>query len=217
MPNVLFMGSFLLGAITGYLPLVWVSLGLIFNGALVAAGQGLLSFLFPKWTQVAVPANSLACDIFGRMGGVSMPRGGVTYVAPSHWLSAAAFFAVFSIYNSIRVAIKEPAKNAPRDKVDARRAFSLSTMLIGVAFLLLIFARGFTGCETWLGSVLGVLFGVGGAIGFWHLLDACGTGMIPDVLQVVNSMAPEGDDTVPIVCTANEAAKAAGTGAGQMR
>ena len=37
LPNVLFMGSLVLGSITGYLPLVWVSLGLILNGASVAA------------------------------------------------------------------------------------------------------------------------------------------------------------------------------------
>jgi len=39
LPNVLFTGSFVLGSITGYLPLVWVSLGLIFNGLIVSAIQ----------------------------------------------------------------------------------------------------------------------------------------------------------------------------------
>ncbi len=207
LPNVLFMGSFLLGAITGYLPLVWVSLGLIFNGALVAALQGLLSFLFPKWTQVAIPSNSLACDIFARMAGSpATGRGGVSYVAPSHWLSAAVFFAMFSLYNSIMIAMKEPAAGAPKEKVDTRRAFSLTTMTIAVVFFGLILLRGFTGCETWLGGITGTLIGAGGAIGFWHLLDACGAGTIPDVLQVVNSIAPGGDgDEVPIICSPGDA------------
>lgn len=206
LPNVLFMGSFLLGAITGYLPLVWVSLGLIFNGAVVAAFQGLLSFLFPKWTQVALPANSVACDIFARMGGAAGGRGGVSYVAPSYWLSSAVFFAMFSLYNSIMIAMKEPAAGAPKEKVDTRRAFSLTTMTIAVIFMGLIFARGFTGCETWLGATTGALLGAGGAIGFWHLLDACGAGTIPDVLQVVNGMAPAGEgDQVPIICSPGNA------------
>ena len=207
LPNVLFMGSFLLGAITGYLPLVWVSLGLVFNGAVVAAFQGLLSYLFPKWAQVAMPANSYACDIFARMGGAAGGRGGVSYVAPSHWLSAAVFFAMFSIYNSIKIALREPASGAPKEKVDTRRAFSLTTMTIGLFFLALIFARGFTGCETWLGATTGALVGGAGAIGFWHLLDACGAGTIPDVLQVVNAMAPGGPDgdEVPVICSPGDA------------
>jgi len=209
LPNVLFMGSFLLGALTGYLPLVWVSLGLVFNGAVVAAFQGLLSYLFPRWTQVAVPANSYACDIFARMSGNAAAggKGGVSYVAPSYWLSAAVFFAIFSIYNSIKIALKEPAAGAPKEKVDTRRAFSLTTMTIGLFFLALIFARGFTGCETWLGSTTGAVIGAAGAIGFWHLLDACGAGTIPDVLQVVNGMAPgsDGGDEVPVICSPGDA------------
>lgn len=200
LPNVLFIGCLVLGAITGYLPLVWLSLGLMLNGAVVAILQGLMSFLFPTWAQVAVPANSLACDVFAKVAG-SGSRGGVSIVAPSHWLAAAVFFATFSVYNSARVAMKEPARGASSDKVDNRRAFSLSTLVIGLVFLGFIFFRGFTGCETWLGSVLGAVVGGGSAVAYWHILDACGSGLIPDVLQVVGSLAPSGSDTVPVVCS----------------
>jgi hypothetical protein len=98
--------------------------------------------------------------------------------------------------------MRPPAKGVNKDKVDTRTAFTLSTMIIGAAFLLLVFARGFSGCESWLGGILGVLIGTGTSIGFWHLLDACGTGTIPDVLQVINNMAPAGEGAaVPVVCT----------------
>ena len=141
------------------------------------------------------------------MGGAQAARGGISYVAPSHWLSAAVFFATFSIYNSIKIALREPAAGAPKEKVDTRRAFSLTTMTIGLFFLALIFARGFTGCETWLGATTGALVGGAGAIVFWHLLDACGAGTIPDVLQVVNAMAPGGadGDEVPVICSPGDA------------
>lgn len=200
LPNVLFIGCLILGAIIGYLPLVWLSLGLIMNGAIVAILQGLLSFIFGPWSQIAVPSNSLACDVFAKMAGPSS-RGGVTFVAPSHWLAAAVFFATFNIYNSVQVGMKEPAKGASSDKVNNRRAFSLSTLVIGLVFLGLIFFRGFTGCETWLGSVLGAVVGGSVAVGYWHILDACGTGLIPDVLQVVGAMAPSGSENVPVVCS----------------
>jgi hypothetical protein len=200
LPNILFVGSLILGSIMGYLPLVWVSLGLILNGASIAVLQGLLSLVFPKWAQVSVPSGSSACEILGSVAGVAST--GTTVVAPSHWLSAATFFAVFSIYNSIRIALKPPARGASSEKVDARRAFSLSVVVIGVVFLGLIMGRGFSGCETWLGGISGVLMGAGLGIGYWHLLDACGTGAIPDVLQVIHSLPPPADvANVPVICT----------------
>ena len=200
LPNVLFIGSLILGSITGYLPLVWVSLGLLINGGLIAAVQGLLGLMLPNWNQVFVNADSPSCDILSS----SRPGGGdgTTIVAPSHWLGAAVFFAVFSIYNSIRVGMKPATEGAKSYKVNIRRAFSLSVLVIGVIFFLMVLLRGFSGCETWLGGILGIAFGGGAAIGYWHLLDACGSGMIPDLLQVVASLPPPGSgSSVPVVCT----------------
>lgn len=199
LPNVLLVGSLILGSITGYLPLVWVALGLMLNGGLIAVVQGLLSLLFPTWAQVFISTDSPSCHILsGQPGGSD----GITAVAPSHWLGAAVFFAVFSAYNSIRVGIKPATAGAKSEKVDVRRAFSLSVLVIGVVFFLMVLLRGLSGCETWLGGVLGVVFGAATAIGYWHLLDACGTGMIPDLLQVVASLPPPGSGSnVPVICT----------------
>lgn len=200
LPNVLFIGSLILGSIFGYVPLVWVAVGLILNGSVIAILQGFLAFLF-KWNQISVPKGSYACEIL-KLDSYSAKVGGETVVAPSHWLGAAVFFATFSIYNSINVASKDSARGANSGKSAVRRAFSLSVLVIGVVFFGLILLRGFTGCETWLGSILGCLIGGGMGVGYWHLLDACGTGMVPDVLQVVGSMAPPGSqDEVPMVCT----------------
>ncbi len=197
LPNVLFTGSLVLGSITGYLSLVWVALGLILNGLSISIFQKGLGLLFPTWGQIVVPSGSLACEVIRSSDG-----GDTTLVAPSHWLSATAFFAVFIIYNSIRVTIRTPEKGVSDEKVNVRRAFSMSVFVIGLAFFLLILSRGFSGCETWLGGTLGVLLGGGIAVGYWHLLDACGSGIIPDILQVVGSMAPRASgQVVPIVCT----------------
>jgi hypothetical protein len=123
--------------------------------------------------------------------------------APSYWMSSAAFFAMFSIYNSIRVTARESKGNVDPVLVSTRKAFSLSTLIIGLVFMTLIFARAFTGCETKVSGTLGVLVGIGMAIGVWHMLDACGTGKMPDILQVIGSMAPDhAKKEQPVMCVA---------------
>ena len=87
LPNVIFMGSLLLGSMFGYLPLVWVAVGMMFNGAVVSILQGIIAFVFPNWAQVVVPSGSYACEIF-KTNVYSTKSGSLTVVAPSHWLSA---------------------------------------------------------------------------------------------------------------------------------
>jgi hypothetical protein len=198
LPNVLFMGSLVLGSITGYLPLVWVSLGLILNGASVAAAQGIFRLLFPTWNQVSIPAGMGTCTIIHPgMPGTSED---VLTVAPSHWLAATVFFAVFSIFNSIQVAMRPAKAGVDGGKINTRRAVSMSAMIIGIVFLVMILGRGLSGCETWLGGALGTVMGGGIAIGYWYLLDACGAGTIPDILQIVGGTAPASSDS-PVVCS----------------
>jgi len=201
LPNILFIGSLLLGSITGYLPMVWVAVGLIFNGAAVSLLQIITKLLFSDHPWFSMPAGSSACEMFES----ALPPntvGGRTMVFPSLWLSSATFFAVFSLYNSIRVSMAAPAESANRDKVDVRRAYSLSVVVISVIFLGLIFARGLSGCETWAGGIAGVVAGTGLAIGYYHILDTCGSGSVPDILQIMNSLPPPGDsENIPVVCT----------------
>ncbi len=188
----------------GYLPLLWMAVGLILNGLVMQTLQKLLVLVFPTWDQVVQGSGAPACTVgLARFYAPASGAGPNRVVAPSHWFGASAFFAAFTIYNSIRVAMRKPSEGAAAEKTDARRAFSLSALFVGMVFLGLILARAFTGCETFLGGFLGVGFGALGAIGFWHLLDLCGTGKIPDILQVVGSMAPDGaGDEVPVMCVA---------------
>jgi len=201
LPNILFVAALLIGSLTGQLSLVWVALGLIINGLIVAGFQGLFGLFFPTWAQVAIPAGAGACSVLGRTS-LSAPDD-TQIVAPSYWLTSAVFFAAFSIYNSLRVALKDSAPGVESQKVDNRRAVSLSVAAIGVLFLGLVLARGYSGCETLFGGVLSVLLGGGVAIGYWHLLDACGNGILPDILGIMGNLAPGPKDEeakIPIVC-----------------
>ena len=217
LPNILFVGSLILGSLLGYLPLVWMALGLLFNGAITWGGQLLVQFLIK-----VVPYLNRNADLFHLTGDAQKCSVGFrvqpdlgerrsltnsTLVTPSYWMSATTFFAVFSIWNSIQVAAKEPRGAVDKQLVANRKAFSISTIVIGVFFLSILGLRAFTGCETRVGGTLGVVFGFGIAIAFWHLLDSCGTGKIPDILQVVGSMAPDHYKAeTPVLCKAEPVA-----------
>ncbi len=205
LPNVLMMGSLILGGMSGYLPLIWLGIGLIANAGIIQVVQSLLAILFDKsdYESMIASQNAFACSIFNQ-GMTPDAASQKLFVAPSHWLGGSAFFVVFSIYNAIRVALRKPVPGASERMVNVRRAFSLSVMVIGIFFMAVILARGFSGCETWLGGSLGIAIGAGVAIGYWHLLAACNGGRVPDVLQVVNALPPIGGDAakVPVVCTA---------------
>jgi len=208
LPNVLFVGALLIGSLMGYLPLVWVAFGLLANAITVSAIQRTLELLFPTWSQLYQDPVSATCSTgFLQVRSLKEDPGSVPRrtVAPSHWLAATVFFAVFTMYNSIRVAIAPAANGVSEEKVAERRAFSLSATVAAFLFLLLILSRFFSGCETIVGTLLGVLVGGGMAIGYWHFLDLCGSGRVPDVLQVMGSMAPEEKSTLtPVMCVPEE-------------
>jgi hypothetical protein len=219
LPNILFVGSLILGSLLGYLPLVWVALGLIFNGVITYVGQLFIQMILSNFeSKISTSVkNQLRqsglerCNIGFQFTGQdklnfkSLSAATDVIVAPSYWISSTAFFAMFSIYNSIQVYSRDPKGRVDPLLKSTRKAFSLSTLIIGLVFMVLIALRVFTGCETITGTVLGMGMGIGIAIGFWHILDGCGTGKIPDILQVVGSMAPD-QSTVetPVMCTAEE-------------
>jgi hypothetical protein len=204
LPNVLMMGSLILGGMSGYLPLIWMGIGLIANAGIIQVIQMFIKILFDtsEGSQYAVE-NAFACSIYNQ-GMTPTAASQRVFVMPSQWLGGSAFFVVFSIYNAIRVALRKSVPGASERMVNVRRAFSMSVLIIGIFFMALVAGRGFSGCETWVGGTLGVLVGGGIAIGYWHLLASCNGGRVPDVLQVINALPPVGGDDakVPVVCAA---------------
>jgi hypothetical protein len=199
LPNTLFVAALLLGAIQGNLAMVWIAIGMVVNALLVGVSQEFLALLFPKWRQVH-QAVSAACMVLPQID----PAASQTYtVAPSMWFASATYFVVFVLYNAIQVTMRPAAKGVDQQKVDVRRAFTLSVILLSLFFFGLILLRGLTGCETWLGSILGILLGSGWSIGYWHLLDICSSGVPPDILNIVAATAPAATaNETPVICTA---------------
>lgn len=208
LPNVLFIGSLLFGSISGNLPLVWMAMGILFTTGITGILRAIFGFVMnsestSSFARQIWRTKNPNCDIFEPQ----WKTGGADYdskvlLAPSLWVSTTVFYAAFSIYNGIKILSRSPTFGASDDMLDARRAFSITVITTGILFALLIFARGFTGCESWFGTGLGVAIGIGCSIGFWHILDACGTGAMPDVHQVIGALAPPGSGKdIPVVCT----------------
>jgi len=179
--------------------MVWIAIGMILNAILVAGGQEIMALLFPKWRQVH-QSVSATCMVLPQIE----PGSSQTYtVAPSMWFASTTYFVVFVLYNAIQVTLKPAAKGVDPQKVDVRRAFTLSVIMLSLFFFGLILLRGLTGCETWLGSILGILLGSASAIGYWHLLDVCNSGVPPDILNIIASTAPARTTSeTPVICTA---------------
>jgi len=200
LPNTIFVTSLLLGAIQGNLPMVWVAIGMIGNSLTVTAFQELLTLILdPKWSQLTQPASAV-CSI---MPDIEPDAPKFVTVAPSHWFASTTYFVVFVLYNAIKVALRPVAVGADPKKVDVRLAFSMSVIMLSIFFFAILMLRGLTGCETWLGSILGILVGSSVAVGYWHLLDVCHSGVPPDILNVVSATAPEQtSEQTPIICSA---------------
>ena len=196
MPNTLFVTSLLLGGIQGNLSMMWVCMGMILNAIIIFGLQESLGILFPSWDQVYQPGTRICSLIHDTM---SPP---LVIVSPSYWFASTTYFVVFILYNAFQVASKPANKGVDPNKVDVRVAFSMSVIILSIFFFLLLMLRGLTGCETWLGSITGILTGSLVGIMYWHLLDLCHSGIPPDILNVVSSLAPSKglEEETPVIC-----------------
>lgn len=202
LPNVLVTGSLLVGALTGYMPLLWLSLGLlVMDLPITYLIQVIMKYFFNGNPYLSV--SSTQCGTRPYVAHLGAPVAPVIdFMAPTFWMSATIFFAVFTGYNAIRILFKTSAKGATQQQINMRRAYCWAVLLISLIFAFLAGLRVMTGCETFAGGLLGALVGGSLAIGYWELLDVCGSGLVPDILQIVANSAPATSGPVtPIICT----------------
>ena len=210
LPNVLLVGSLLLGSITGYRPLLLLSIGLLaFNlpvTYLTQLGTGYFAAAKPYF----VVERSGRCATFSQpsnapsnnnnnLGAAGFPV--IDASGPTWWMTSAAFFFFFTLYNAIMIMASPANPNATTDQRNNRNAYCYAVIVISVVFLFLASSRWLSGCETAAGGVVGLLLGIGLAAAYWHILDVCGNGLVPDILQIIGNSAPErGPDVTPVVC-----------------
>jgi hypothetical protein len=223
LPNVLLTGSMLLGGITGYRPLVWLSVGLLFFNLpvtyLLQFLVGNVDLLKPYFQVVRSDRCATFSDPSRRpssINGVSNGSSGnnsnsantattsipvLDTYGPTWWFTSAGFFFFFTLYNALAITTSPPNPNATLDQQNNRNAYCYAVIAISVVFLILAGCRLLSGCESVAGGLVGLAIGSGLAISYWHLLNACGNGLVPDILQIIGNSAPQRSaDTTPVVC-----------------
>jgi hypothetical protein len=94
-----------------------------------------------------------------------------------------------------------PNPYATLDQQNNRNAYCYAVITISVILLILAGSRLLSGCESWMGGLVGAILGSVLAITYWHLLNACGNGLVPDILQIIGNSSPQkGGDVTPVVC-----------------
>jgi len=197
LPNVLVTGSLLIGALSGYMPLLWLSLGLLaLDLPVTYVFQVLMGQFFAGNPYLTV--NGAACGPRYYDQGAAI----IDIMAPTFWMSSSIFFAVFTGYNALRILFKTSSKGATQQQTNMRRAYCFAVLLIAIIFFFIAGSRVLTGCETLAGGSLGAILGGSLAVIYWHILDVCGSGLVPDILQIVANSAPSTSGLVtPVICT----------------
>jgi len=212
LPNVLLTGSLLLGSVTGYRPLVWLAVGLLFFNLpityLVQMVTGYFSLLKPffavdksdRCATFSDPSRSPLGNNNNNASGSGSSLPVLDTFGPTWWMTSAFFFFFFTLYNAIAVMMT-PNPYATLDQQNNRSAYCYAVISISVVFLILAGCRLLSGCESVAGGAVGAILGSVLAITYWQILNACGNGLVPDILQIIGNSSPQkGGDVTPVVC-----------------
>ncbi len=199
-PNTMMYALLIVGALTGKLSWIFVSIG----GMLLAAGILTLQYVFDKAFNLGkyaggIPGGAVmdACSI------IPLAQGAEYTTLPSLWMALTTFFATYIFINAAHVYTTQPSQK-PLDAlpVQQRKGVGLISMLaIALLFVFLVVPRARTSCETLGGTALGVTAGVAAAWLWWKILDACGSEVFPDIHGVMMSLKPGSLRTAPMACS----------------
>ena len=189
-----------LAASLGNLGLLMLSFGQIVLVPLVVFAANMLHEFFFQGSPLFSVASSAHCNLVP-----SAPLAeslGTIGVAPSYWSAQITFFFVFLMTNAMVLYNKPPTEGADPAKVANRKAQTLTAFLISFAlFVALIFLRyTTTGCETIVGTALGILIVAPIANGWYHLAALCGA-RDADVFGILQKILPQNmKDEPPMTC-----------------
>lgn len=200
LPLVLIGIILFLAASLGNLGLLMLSFGQILLVPLVVFGANMLHEFFFKGSPLFSVASSAHCNLVP-----SAPLAeslGMIGVAPSYWSAQITFFFIFLMTNAMVLYNKPPTEGADPAKVANRKAQTLTAFLISFAlFVALIVLRyTTTGCETIVGTALGILIVAPIANGWYHLAALCGA-RDADVFGILQKILPQNmKDEPPMTC-----------------
>lgn len=196
-PNMMIVTLMVLGITTGRVTWILVALGAIIVVIATVTTQNLVARL----TSITASTDSAvleACSL--------IPIFGTEYAAtPSLWVALSTFFATYIFMNANNIYTQTPARvNKDKMAVQQRKGMGLISMFaILILFVLIMFPRWRSTCETLLGMLTGIIIGGLGGYGWWSILHACGSNVFPDIHGVMLGLNPESLRTNPVACITN--------------
>ena len=182
----------------GNIGLIMLALGHVFLVPFITYVANLLhEYFFPDSPYFKVPSTDL-CQLIPSIP----PTTAQTFVGPSYWMAHVVFFFSFLITNASILYAKEAPANADPNKVENRKAQTMTAIILSVVtFVLLVALRYlFMGCETPLGIFFALMLLVPVGYGWYELAIICGArdADIFGILQKI--LPPEFKDETPMTC-----------------
>jgi hypothetical protein len=198
LPLVLIGIILFLATTLGNIGLIMLALGHVFLVPFITYFANLLhEFFFPDSPYLKVPSTDL-CQLIPSIP----PSTAQTFVGPSYWMAHVVFFFTFLITNASTLYAKEAPANADPNKVENRKAQTMTAIILSViTFVFLVAIRYlFMGCETPLGIFFALLLLVPVGYGWYELAIVCGArdADIFGILQKI--LPPEFKDETPMTC-----------------
>ena len=193
-PNMMIVTLFVLGIMMGRLTWILVAIGSLIVIIATLSTQHIIARL----TDVAPITDAAvmeACSL--------IPVFGTEYASvPSLWVALSTFFATYIFLNANNIYVQSPARlHKDKTAVQQRKGMGLISMLaIMVLFVLIMFPRWRSTCETLLGLLSGMIIGGVGGYAWWTILNACGSNVFPDIHGVMLGLTPDALRTNPMAC-----------------
>jgi hypothetical protein len=192
--TTLFVG----GLATARMPWVVASLGMATLSLILITIHFLLRFT-PLKGQIDALSGG---NVFEVCALTPVPdKDSVYFSAPSMWVSLTTYLMMLFILSAARVATANPTTAAKEAlPVQQRKGVgTLSILACIILFLFLLILRVQTGCETIVGVILGIGFGVAAGVGWWAVMRAGGPA-VWDVHGVMLGVQPGSLRTGPLAC-----------------
>jgi len=192
LPNIFIVGSLLVGATTGIIPILILGLVTAFLGVIIFGFQTIMG---------SILRGSSLYRYFSSMGPASTSE-----VLISSWASITTFVFVYLFLNTLAVYQLPAPTGADPQLVANRQAYMISIMIsLCIVGLILFVSRFYIGYETIIMGLLSLGLGGGTAYGMWNLVSLNERDLrMGDIFQIRNNMAGTNlsQQIKPVMCVA---------------
>ena len=180
LPNTLTATLMVGGIAFGRVPWIMLAFGAIVLSIILMVLHMTVFDQFEFAKKTGVPSLVSMCSV--------LPTSSATLMTmPSMWITISVFYATYIITNAVSVYKAKPSF-VSKDAISVQQRKSvgiISILTTALLFAFVIAPRLRSDCETLLGGMLGAVLGMGFGVAWWHLLNACGEGVSPDIHGVM--------------------------------